>query len=276
MNEININEIVKIEQMPKVFSQLEKIGKYIDKQIKDIDKLECTEENKQEVKKRRTEINKTLELLDDRRKYIKTKLLEPYEIFNKKYEEECKIKLSNASNLLKEKIDFIEETQKKEKEIELREFVKEHCKANNVEIIFEKIGLNITLSASMKSLKEQAKAFIEKVASDLKLIEMEEYSNEILFEYNNCMDYVEAKTKVLERHKQLEEIQKQQENRNEIEQKEEEIIEKVDEAIEITAPTEIVEELDNTPSVYQFEVKATKEQIKKIIDFMKELGVEYK
>ena len=148
--------------------------------------------------------------------------------------------------------------------------------ANNVEIIFEKIGLNITLSASMKSLKEQAKTFIEKVASDLKLIEMEEYSNEILFEYNNCMDYVEAKTKVLERHKQLEEIQKQQENRSETEQKEEEIVEKVDEAIEITAPTEIVEELESTPSVYQFEVKATKEQIKKLIDFMKELGVEYK
>lgn len=276
MNEININEIVKIEQMPKVFSQLEKIGKYIDKQIKDIDKLECTEENKQEVKKRRTEINNTLNLLDNRRKEIKATLLEPYEIFNKKYEKECKTKLSNASNLLKEKIDFIEETQKKEKEIELREFVKEHCKANNVEITFEKIGLNITLSASMKSLKEQAKAFIEKVASDLKLIEMEEYSNEILFEYNNCMDYVEAKTKVLERHKQLEEIQKQQENRSEIEQKEEEIVEKVDEAIEITAPTEIVEELESTSSVYQFEVKATKEQIKKLIDFMKELGVEYK
>ena len=143
-------------------------------------------------------------------------------------------------------------------------------------ISFEDIGLNITLSASMKYLKEQAKSFIEKFASDLKLIEMEEYSNEILFEYNNCMDYVEAKTKVLERHKQLEEIQKQQENRSEIEQQEQEIVEKVDEAIEITAPTEIVEELESTPSVYQFEVKATKEQIKKLIDFMKELGVEYK
>lgn len=262
MNEININEIVKIEQMPKVFSQLEKIGKYIDKQIKDIDKLECTEENKQEVKKRRTEINKTLELLDDRRKYIKTKLLEPYEIFNKKYEEECKIKLSNASNLLKEKIDFIEETQKKEKEIELREFVEEHCKANNVHVDFEKIGLNITLSASMKSLKDQAKAFIEKVASDLKLIEMEEYSSEILYEYGKNMDYVAAKTAVLQRQKDGKEI---------ADQLAKEIVEKVDEAIEITAPVEIEE-----AETYQFEVKATKEQIKKLIDFMKELGVEYK
>ena len=268
MNEININEIVKIEQMPKVFSQLEKIGKYIDTQIKDIDKLECTEENKQEVKKRRTEINKTLELLDDRRKEIKTTLLEPYEIFNKKYEEECKIKLSNASNLLKEKIDFIEETQKKEKEIELREFVEEHCKANNVHIDFEKIGLNITLSASMKSLKDQAKAFIEKVASDLKLIEMEEYSSEILYEYGKNMDYVAAKTAVLQRHKEIEEINKATQQTTETATQEQKIEETVD---EIIAPVEI-EDVET----YQFEVKATKEQIKKLIDFMKELGVEYK
>ena len=272
MNEININEIVRIETMPKVFSQLEKIGKYIDEQIKDIDTLECTEENKQEIKQRRTEINNTLKLLDDRRKEIKAALLEPYEIFNDKYEDECKNKLLNASEILKEKIDEIEYTQKLSKENELRSFVEEHCKANNIHVDFDVIGLNITLSASMKSLKEQAKDFIEKVANDLKLIELEEYSDEILYEYNNnkCFDYVSAKTKVLERHKQLEEIQKQQEQKQNIEQQENQIVENVEEAIEITAPVE--EELQT----YQFEVKATKEQIKKIIELMKELGVEYK
>ena len=54
---IDINEIMKIEQMPVVFEQLEKIGALIDERTKDLDKLECTEENKQEVKKRRTEIS---------------------------------------------------------------------------------------------------------------------------------------------------------------------------------------------------------------------------
>ena len=82
---IGINEIVKIEQMPIVFEQLEKIGALIEKSTKDLDKLECTEENKQEVKKRRTEINNTLKVLEDRRKEIKTTLLEPYETFNEKY-----------------------------------------------------------------------------------------------------------------------------------------------------------------------------------------------
>lgn len=270
MNEININEIVKIEQMPKVFSQLEKIGKFIDEQIKDIDKLECTEENKQEVKKRRAEINNTLKLLDDRRKEIKATLLEPYDIFNNKYEEECKNKLLNASDVLKTKIDTIENTQKQEKENELREFVEEHCKANNVHIDFEKLGLNITLSASIKSLKEQAKTFIEKVASELKLIEQEEYCDEILYEYNKTLDYVDSKTKVIERHKELQEMHMKMEEVKDTKQQEQEIIEKVDEAIEITAPVEIEEQ-----QTYQFTVKATKTQIKQLIEFMKELGISY-
>jgi hypothetical protein len=271
MNNFDINDIVRIETMPKVFSQLEKIGKYIDEQIKDIDELECNEENKQEVKKRRAEINNTLKLLDDRRKEIKTTLLEPYEIFNYKYEEECKNKLLNASEILKEKIDDIENEQKKQKENNLRAFVEEHCKANNVEIPFEKIGLNITLSASEKSLKEQAKAFIERVASEVSLIEQEEYSDELLMEYLKDFNFVNAKTRVLERHKQLDEIQRQKDGKEIADQLAKEIVEKVDEAIEITAPVEIEE-----AETYQFEVKATKEQIKKLIDFMKELGVEYK
>jgi hypothetical protein len=57
-----------------------------------------------------------------------------------------------------------------------------------------------------------------------------------------------------------------------IEQQEEKIVEKVDDAIEITAPVEIDEEINT----YQFEVKATKTQIKQLVEYMKELGVEYK
>jgi len=52
---LNINEIIKVEQLPKVFEQLEIIGSYVDEQLKGIDTLNCTEENKQEVKNRRTE-----------------------------------------------------------------------------------------------------------------------------------------------------------------------------------------------------------------------------
>lgn len=276
MEEKELNEIIIVKQLPEIKEQLQLISDEVDKEINYALSLEVNEETVKEVKNVRARLNKINSTLEAKRKSVKEAILAPYEAFLEVYDKLVKNKLSEADNTLKIRINDIEDNQKKIKEEELRQFVEEHCKANNVDIPFEEIGLNITLSASMKSLKEQAKAFIERVANDLKLIETEEFSSEILYEYGRCMDYVLAKTTVLARHKELEEIQKQKEEKQQKEEQEQEIVEKVDEAIEITAPTEIVEELDNTPSIYQFEVKATKEQIKKLIEFMKELGVEYK
>lgn len=271
-NNIDLNEIVKIEQMPIVFEQLEKIGTLIEKSTKDLDELECTEENKQEVKNRRTEINKTLEVLEDKRKEIQNKLLEPYNVFVDKYNKECKIKLQNASNLLKEKIDTIETQQKLEKENELREFAEQHIISNNIQDIvkFEDIGLNITLSASVKSLKEQILDFINKIIEDIKLIELEEYKDEIMIEYKQTLNYADSKVKVFLRHKQLEEMKKQQEEKLEQEKQEEKVVEKVE---EVVAPKEIIE--DDEIITVSFTITDTKEKILKLRDYLKENGINY-
>lgn len=272
MNNIDVNEIVKIETMPKVFSQLEKIGAFIDEQTKDIDTLECTEENKQEVKKRRTEINNTLKLLDDKRKEIKSTLLEPYEIFNSKYEDECKNKLLSASELLKTKIDTIEEEQKKEKENTLKEFFQEYQTSNHLEGIveFENVGLNITISASEKSLKEQIKAFCEKVANDIKAIQTDENSEEVLFEYkNNGFDYAKAKTTLAERKKQLEEF-KQHIAKNGEEIKQEEITIHNIETM-VSAPKEVIEEEKNW---YEFSALMTNTQAKELKEWFRDRNIE--
>lgn len=268
---MNINEIVEIKQMPIVFEQLEKIGKFIEEKTKDIDKLECTEDNKQEVKKRRTEINNTLTLLEDKRKEIKNKLLEPYEIFNEKYELECKEKLQNASNLLKDKIDTIEEQQKIEKEDELNEFFAQYKETYHLDFInFYDIGLNITLSASMSSLKDQIKEFCERVDKDIKLIQNDEFSDEIMLEYQkNKYDYANAKLTVLERHKQLEEIAKQQEQKQEIEKQEEQVVEKVQ---EIIAPKEIFQ--DEELLEVTFTIKCSKEKIRLLKKYLSDNEIE--
>lgn len=278
MNEININEIVKIEQMPKVISQLEKIGELIEEKTKDLNDLECTEQNKQIIKNRRTEINKTLEILEERRIEIKNKLLEPYDIFEEKYNKECKIKLQKASNLLKTKIEGIEEEQKLEKEEEIREFFEEHCKDKNVNVQFERMGLNITLSASIKSLKEQTLAFIEKIASDLQLIELEEYKEEILLEYNKTLDFANSKLVVVQRHKQIEEMQKRQEELARKKAEEKKVIEVVEEVIEeeITAPELVEDEVEEQQMmVVSFQVTATVEQIRELKQWLKERNIQY-
>ena len=275
MEEKELNEIVIVEQLPIIKEKLQIISDEIDKEVEYALSLSCNEETVKEVKNARAKLNKIKTSLEEKRKEVKNAVMNPYNEFEYIYNELIKDKLGKADETLKYRINEIEYTQKLAKENELRTFVEEHCKANGVHIDFEKIGLNITLSASMSSLKEQAKTFIEKVASELKLIEQEEFSSEILYEYNQTLDYVDAKTKVLERHKQIESLEKQQEEKSNIESNEEQIIQNTEEAIEITAPVEIPL-YDEEIYIYQFEVSATKKQIKKLMDYMKELGVEYK
>ena len=278
---IDVNEIVKIEQMPKVFSQLEKIGEIIKKKTSDLDKLECTEANKQEVKSRRTEINNTLALLEAKKKEIKNKLLEPYNVFEAKYNEECKEKLQNASSILTEKINAIEIQQKLEKEQELREFADEYFNHYMIKDVvkFEDIGLNITLSASIKSLKEQTKAFCERISNDLKLIDLEEYKDEIVIEYLKNLDFAKSKMLVVERHRQLEEIKKREEELKAQQEQEQEIVEKVEEVVEeIKPPVEIIDvEAQEVEEVFTatFTVKTTKAKLKALKNFMESEEIEY-
>ena len=278
---IDVNEIVKIEQMPKVFSQLEKIGEIIKKKTSDLDKLECNEANKQEVKSRRTEINNTLALLEAKKKEIKNKLLEPYNVFEEKYNKECKEKLQNASSILTEKINTIEVQQKLEKEQELREFADEYFSHYMIKDVvkFEDIGLNITLSASIKSLKEQTKAFCERISNDLKLIDLEEYKDEIVIEYLKNLDFAKSKMLVVERHRKLEEIKKREEELKAQQEQEQEIVEKVEEVVEeIKPPVEIIDvEAQEVEEIFTatFTVKTTKAKLKALKNFMESEGIEY-
>lgn len=267
MEEKELNEIVIIEQLPVIKEKLQLISDEIEKEVEYALSLPCDEETVKDVKNARAKLNKIKTSLEEKRKQVKNAVMSPYNEFETIYNDLVKDKLTKADETLKNRVDFVEESKKTEKENELRKFVEEHCKANNVHIDFDKIGLNVTLSASMSSLKEQAKQFIEKVASDLKLIEMEEFSSEILYEYNKCFDYVQAKTIVLERKKELDNIEQQQKNNENVENSNIVNEEKVN---EIIAPIEIEETY-----VYQFTVNATKTQAKQITEFMDSIGVTY-
>jgi len=280
-SELNVNEIVKVESLGVIKEQLNKVETFIDekakdipKKLKDFNKLtdEQKEEQKQDIKKYGQYLNKIKNELENKRKEIKKEIEKPYEEYNNYYSNGVLVKLDNAINQIKETVEQIEIKQKQDKESELREFAQEYIDDNKLNdiITFEKIGLNVTISASIKSLKEQVLEFINKVVNDLKLIEMEEYKDEISIEYIQTLDFVDAKTKVIERHKQLEELKKQQEEKLEQEKQEEIVVEKVE---EVVAPKEIIE--DSEIVKVSFTLTGAKEQIKKVKDLIVELGIEY-
>lgn len=268
---LDINELIKVEQLPKIFSQLEIIGKEIDKNLEGLNELKCTEFNKKEVKKRRTEITNLNTLMEDKRKEIKNAILKDYEIFNKKYEKEVKNKLINAKNILTDKINEIEDGQKQEKREAIEEFANNYIIDKNLEglVTFEQLNINITLTASEKSLKDEVLRKLEKIETDLKLIQLEEnYSDEILIEYKKNFDLTKAKLEVVNRHKQLEKLQQE---KSEVQLKideEDNIVESID---EIVAPKEIDEELITV----SFTITDTKDRIKEIKEFLIKGGYDY-
>lgn len=272
-------QIMVLEALPIIKTHLEKLSVEIKEKVDKSLSLVCTEDTVKDVKKVRAELNKEFQELEAQRKDIKSAIMDKYNEFEVIYKARVADLYNEADSSLKEKITNVEYQLKKEKEEEIREFFEEHCKDKNVNVQFERMGLNITLSASMKSLKEQTLAFIEKIASDLQLIELEEYKEEILLEYNKTLDFANSKLVVVQRHKQIEEMQKRQEELARKKAEEEKVIEAVEEVIEeeITAPELVEDEVEEEQQmmVVAFQVTATVEQIRELKQWLKERNIQY-
>ena len=82
MNEdFNINDLVVVKQLPEIFSQLDVASEIITNMTKDIDLVECTEENKQEVKKNVQKLRAITTSFENKRKEIKKEINKHYEEF---------------------------------------------------------------------------------------------------------------------------------------------------------------------------------------------------
>lgn len=280
LNEINVNEIIKVQTLPDVFYKLEKVGEYIDKELKKLEEFNRDEASKKEIKNIKKGIDDVLKNFESRRIEIKKQILEPYEIFNKKYEEEVKTKLENASAKFSEKIKEIELEQRNNINANLKMFADEYIISENLESIvsYEDIPIKVNISSSEKKLKEEIVNFLEKVSSDINLISLESnYQDEIMYEYKkNGFDFVKAKTLVVSREKEKEEQQRVIEERKNKIQQDNSVVEKVVENEELlSSPREIIENEENKIYNISFTIKATKEQIIKLKSFMESEGIIY-
>lgn len=275
------NNIIVLEQLPIIKTHLEQLSLEIKKRVDDAKNLICTEETVKDVKQVRANLTKEFNELEAQRKQVKNAIMDKYNQFEEIYKENVSNLYKQADSELKEKIENVEIQLKKEKEEELREFADNWFDYHVIKDIvkFEDIGLNITLSASMKSLKDQTIAFCEKISNDIKLIELEEYKDEIMIEYKKNLDFAQSKIDVTFRHKQLEAMQKRNEEILKMKLEEQKVVEKVEEVVEeIKAPVEIetttIEDKEEQ-FVATFTVKASKDKLKLLREFMKKEGIIY-
>lgn len=259
------NEIIVVEQLPVIVEKLQTIKADVSQRVNEAMELVCTEDTVQIVKTKRAELNKEFKEWEERRKDVKNAIMAPYNQFEASYKECITDVFKYADGEFKRKIDAVENELKENKRAEVKAYFEEYLVSKNITmpLTFECANINVTLSASLKSLKEQAKSFIDRVCDDLNLIETQEYKDEIYLEYNGAwfLNVSGAITTVVNRHKAIEEAKRAEEERKTKEQAVTAAVEKVEEVL--TPPT--VEEPTLT---VKFTVRGTKAKLKALKEFL--------
>lgn len=189
-------------QSPIIEHKLKELGKEVTRRIDELN-LEnqiVSEDVISDIKKLRADLNKEARLFEDQRKAIKKSIMQPFDEFEELYKEEIINKYKSADGILREKISTYEDKLKQDKEEELRNYFNEMIEFENLDwLTFDKVNLNITLTASLKSYKEQIKSFVDKVIQDLELIDSESDKDsvaEMLVEYKQSLNVSSAMTNV--------------------------------------------------------------------------------
>ena len=204
------DKLIVIRQLPVIEEHLHKIKDEVINKVERALSLVCTEDTVKAVKAARTELNKDFSYWESQRMEIKTAVYAPYEQFNAVYKECVSDVFKNADKQLKDKIDGVENELKSVKAAEIRAYFEEYSQSKNIDFVtFEQAVPSVTLSANVKSLKEKAKAFLDKIAGDLAVIETQEYRDEILYEYKQCLNLSFAVSSVINRHKAVLESEKE-------------------------------------------------------------------
>lgn len=207
-----MQDLIIIKQLPQIEEHLKELSTEIDKKVENAKNLVCTEENVKTIKQVRADLNKEYKEVEQRRKAVKEQILAPYMQFEMIYKEYISDKYKSADVDLKQKVDAVENELKVKKEQEVKKYFEEYKTENKIDFVtYEQAKINVTLTASMKSLKEQAKQFIDKISDDLKLIETQQHKAEILVEYKQTLNVSNAITTVMNRFEAVEQEKKRQE-----------------------------------------------------------------
>jgi hypothetical protein len=285
MSEITDNKLIVVKQLPIIAEKLKSLSEEIKSKIETALALECTEDSVKEVKKVRAELTKELTTLEEQRKRVKNEVLKPYNDFEDIYKQYVSNEYKQADSKLKTKIDEVENGLKLQKETEVEEYFIEYLQSKNIDfVMYRDAKINVTLSASLKSLKDQAKSFIDRVCDDLTLIETQEHSAEILVEYKASLNASQAITKVVDRYKQIAamEARKAEQEARKIAQ--EQATKKVEVVILETVHLEppkvnlpVIEPIviKEEQFTLQFQVTATKSKLIELKTWLNEMGYKY-
>lgn len=206
-------ELIEVIQLPVIQERLLTIKTQIEAAVAEALAMECTEDNLQTVKKKRAELRKAFDDLEQRRKQAKEQIMAPYMAFEKVYKECVTDVFAPGDKQLKEAIDNIENGIKQAKADKAKAWFNEYAASLGIDFLtWEQVGLSVTKSVSLKKLNEQSKKCLDRVHEELEMIKLQTHAEEILAEYkaNGC-NAAGAITTVKVRHEAIEQERKRRE-----------------------------------------------------------------
>lgn len=250
---VNTADLIVIEQFPIIREQLHSIKAAAENDVSKALAMECTEDNKQEIKRLRSSLSKQFTALEEKRKGVKNAILGPYNEFETIYKECVTNIFKPADEKLKEKIAAVENAQKQGKEEKARKYFNEYVESKGIDFLtFENVGLIINLSISDKKCKDTIKAFVDRIGGDLALIDTQQYKDEILVEYKESLNVSKAITSVTTRHRLIEEEEKRRAEAEAKAKAEAEQVAAVDAAIEVDEQTAFEAPVPENPDESEF------------------------
>lgn len=265
------NELITVTQLPIIEERLQAMSEEAKLKVQEATAMAVSEDSVKEIKAVRAALNKEFNELETARKGVKNTVMKPYNDFEARYKELITNVYRPADAELARKIASVEGAIKREKELELKRYFAELCVTEKVDwLMYEQAGINVTLSASCKSLKDQVKTFVEKVSSEISAIEAMPDSADIMAEYKCSLNMALAIKTVTDRRAAIEAEKQRMAERETRKQAEAQTVEKVE---QYCAPEKPVED-DQIYSV-SFTVRGTKVQLKYLKEFLKNGGYDY-
>lgn len=273
-----MNELIIVKQLPIIEENLLALKQEIEEKADRAIHLVCTEDTVKEIKVVRTDLNKEFAELETQRKFVKDQVMKPYEAFELVYKDCVSEIYKKADKELKTKIDEVEDGLKKEKENKITEYFNEYLQSKGIDFVtYDKASIKVSMSDSLKSLKDKAKAFIDKICEDIDLIKTQQYADEIMVEYENTLNVSTAVTTVSNRRKALELKKEQEAARIEAQAKTVEAVKQIDKIVELAAPVAKPVEILVKEKQYKatFEVQGTLDELKAVKAFLENGGYKY-
>lgn len=267
----------------------EELKSELERSLEKYQNLAYTDETIQDAKKDRAKLNKLKQALNAKKLEIKSRCLAPYETFESKIKELMGM-VENPTKAIDSQVKGYEERKRQEKKARIEEFwndadydVKELVPLARV---FNDKWLNV--STTMKSIETEITELLEKITSELALIEdlNTEFEDQVVRVYLQGFDIAKAyaeNTALLEQKAKREELKRQRE--------EAEATRKAEAASAQPVPTQQAAPEPQAPPVnvapaqinqqsdevipMDFRVWATRDQLTELRSFLNANGIKY-